>query len=113
MLCSLHESWDHFATSINFSTSRTLEFDDVVGVLLSEEMMKISSIQTSPLEVKVARGWPKESVEQSRDLLSSKSKGKNSKIRCWYYNKIGHLKKYCWKRKESEGYSKKEVNLVE
>jgi hypothetical protein len=37
LLCSLPKLWDHFVTSISFSTTETLEFDIVVGVLLSEE----------------------------------------------------------------------------
>lgn len=40
LLCSLLELWDHFVTSISFSTTETLEFDVVVGALLSEEMGK-------------------------------------------------------------------------
>ena len=32
LLCSLPESWDHLVTSISFSTTETLEFDNVVGV---------------------------------------------------------------------------------
>ena len=35
LLCSLPESWDHFVTSISLSSSETIEFDDVVGALLS------------------------------------------------------------------------------
>lgn len=34
------------------------------------------------------------------------------KAKYWYCNKIGHLKKDCWKRKESEN-SKKEENQVD
>ena len=40
LLCSFPESWDHFVTSISLSSSETLEFDDVVGALLSEETRK-------------------------------------------------------------------------
>ena len=40
LLCSLPESWDHFVTSISLSSSETLEFDDVVGAMLSEETRK-------------------------------------------------------------------------
>lgn len=47
LLCSLLESWDHFVTSISFSISETLEFDDVVGALLSKETRKRSNADTS------------------------------------------------------------------
>jgi hypothetical protein len=43
----------------------------------------------------------------------SKSKGKRSKLKCWYYNKLGHIKKDCWKKKDSKDYSKKEENPIE
>ena len=47
LLCSLPESWDHFVTSISLSISETLEFDDVVGAILSEETRKMSNLETS------------------------------------------------------------------
>jgi hypothetical protein len=56
LLCSLPESWDHFVTSISLSSSETLEFDDVVGALLSEETRKRSNADTSTSEVMMARG---------------------------------------------------------
>jgi hypothetical protein len=40
------------------------------------------------------------------------SRHKKCKAKCWYCGKIGHLKKDCWKRKESEEKSKKEANLA-
>lgn len=38
LLCSLHESWDHFVTSINSSTANSLKFKSIVVALLSEEV---------------------------------------------------------------------------
>jgi len=43
-LCSLPESWDHLVTSIGFNSASTLEFDSVVGALLSKEVRRKSSI---------------------------------------------------------------------
>jgi len=56
LLCSLPESWDHFVTSISVSISETLEFDDAVRALLSEETRKRSNADTSTSEVMMARG---------------------------------------------------------
>ena len=47
LLCSLPEPWDHFVTSISLSTTESLEFDSVVGALLSEEVQRNSNIETS------------------------------------------------------------------
>jgi hypothetical protein len=113
LLCSLPESWDHFVTSISFSTTETLEFDIVVGALLSEEVWRKSSIETSTPKAMVARGWSREKGEKLRGTSRSKSKGKKRKLKCWYCNKSGHLKKDCWKRQESKEDSKTEANPVE
>jgi len=40
-------SWDHFVTSVSFSSSEYIEFDDIVGALLFEETRKKSNIETS------------------------------------------------------------------
>ena len=60
LLCSLPESWDHFVTSISLSSSETLEFDDVIGALLSEETRKRSNSKTSTSEAMMVRGCSKE-----------------------------------------------------
>jgi hypothetical protein len=40
LFCSLPASWDHFVTSISFNTTKSIEFDVIVGALLSEESRK-------------------------------------------------------------------------
>ena len=107
LLCSFLESWNHLITSISFSATNSLEFDSVVGALLSEEVRRKSNIETSTLEAMVARGRSIEKGEGSRDKSRSKSRGKKSKGKCWYCNKARHLKKDCWKRKEENDESKK------
>ena len=49
ILCSLAESWDGLvmAVSNSVSGSSTLKFDDVIGVILSEEMRRKSTGDTS------------------------------------------------------------------
>lgn len=37
LLSSLPESWDHFVTSISFSSNEAISFDDIVGAMISEE----------------------------------------------------------------------------
>jgi hypothetical protein len=43
LLCLFLESWDHLVTTMWFSTIDTIDYDIVVGALLSEEMRKRSS----------------------------------------------------------------------
>jgi hypothetical protein len=43
LLCSFPESWDHLVTTMWFSTIDTIDYDTVVGDLLSEEMRKRSN----------------------------------------------------------------------
>ena len=97
LLCSLPESWDHFVTSISLSSSETIEFDDVVASLLSEETRRKSHSETSTSEAMMVRGRSKERRPRKPSDSRSKSKGKKSKLKCWFCGKSGHLKKDCWK----------------
>ena len=98
LLCTLPESWVQVIYSIRISTIDTLEFDNVVGELLSKELRKKSILETSSLEALVVRGQSKEKGENSIGTSRYKSKGRERKLKCCYYNKTGHLKKYFWKR---------------
>ena len=93
MLCSLPESWAHFVTSITFSSFESITFDNVVGALIFEETRKKSSLENSTSEVTIARGRTSERGQHSRGTSRSNLKGKKIKLKCWFYNKAGHLKK--------------------
>eukprot|EP00253_Pinus_taeda_P003620 PITA_03620 len=112
LLCSLPKSWDHFVTSISLSTVDSLKFESDVGALLSEEVRRKPSTETTAPEATIARGRLRERGEKTRGSTRSKSKGKKCKEKCWHCNKIGHLKKDCWKRKESDN-PKKEANQID
>eukprot|EP00253_Pinus_taeda_P028237 PITA_28237 len=101
LLCSLPESWDHIVTSKSLSSSETLEFEDVVAYLLSEETRRRSNLETSTSEAMMVRGRSKERRFNRHNDSRSKSKGKKSKVKCWFYGKSGHLKKDCWKRQRN------------
>ena len=70
-----------------------MQAPNVVGALLSEELRKKTSLETSSLEALVVRGRSREKGEKSRGSSRSNSKGRKSKLKCWYCNKNGHLKK--------------------
>ena len=86
-----------------------------MGALISEENRKKSSLENTTSEVMVARGRTNERGQHSRGTSRSKSKGKKSKLKCWFCNKAGHLKKYYWKRKQAsrEENSSNEANIEE
>eukprot|EP00253_Pinus_taeda_P004912 PITA_04912 len=117
LLCSWPESWDHIVTSISLSSSETLEFDDVVASLLSEETRIRSNLETSTSEAMMVRGRTKERRCSRQSDSCSKSKGKKSKVKCWFCGISGHLKKDCWKQqqtsKEDSSIEKKEANTTD
>jgi hypothetical protein len=82
-------SWDHFVTSISFSTTKSIEFDVIVGSLLSEKTMKKSNLETSTSEAMMVRGTPKERGQVQRDLSPSKSKGKKRNLKVLVLWQIG------------------------
>jgi len=77
LLCYLPVSWDHFVTSISFSTTKSIEFDVIVGALLSEETRKKFNLEISTCKVMVVRGRPKERGQGQRNFF--KVKGKKEK----------------------------------
>jgi hypothetical protein len=97
LFCSLPESCDHLVTSMWFSTKDTIDYDIVVGVMLSEEMRRRSSKETSKVEAIVVRGQSTEGGKDHKGTFRSKSKDNKGKGKCWFYGKSGHLKKDCWK----------------
>jgi hypothetical protein len=60
LLCFVFESWDQFVTSISFTSTEKIEFDVIVGYLLSEETRKKYNLETSTSEAMVVIGRYKE-----------------------------------------------------
>jgi hypothetical protein len=81
-----------------------------VGALLAKEMRRKSSKETSNSEAMLVRGRTKEQYERS--FSRSMSRHRKGKAECWYCGKTRHLKKDCWKIKESKENSTKEENLA-
>ena len=103
------ERWNGLVMAIinSVSGSSTLKFDDVFGAILSEEMRRKSSGETSGNALSAeSRGRIMERGKSSG--YRSKSRKGRSKSRsgivCWKCGKRGHLKKDCrsWKGKEGD-----------
>ena len=90
-----------------FSTMDSLDYDTIVGAMLSKEVQRKTSSETSTTISMVARCRSKEKGKNLRRAYKSKSRVKKGKLKCSYRNKSSHFKKDCWKRKPSkEGSSK-------
>jgi hypothetical protein len=94
-----------------------------VGDLLSKEMRKTSSKETSTAKAMAVKGRSTEGGKDHKGTTRSKegkghkgktrsnSKDSKAKAKCWFCGKSGHLQKDCWKRQEaSKDDSTKEAN---
>ena len=84
----------------------TLKFDDVVSVILSEEMQRKSTNETSGNVLTMeSRGIQRERGRipgNESKSIKGISKSIFGKIECLNYGKKGHLKKYCRAPKKKE-----------
>ena len=105
------------------SRSNTLKYDDVIGVILSEEThRKTSSGCTSGSALNAqsrGRMTKRGNNYGNRGKSRGKSKGKRSQSRgprdCWHCRKPRHKKKDCWTQKNNEGDKQdgnKEENVI-
>jgi hypothetical protein len=101
ILCSFPERWNDLVMAVsNFlSDSNNLKFDDVVGVILSEEMQWKSTSETSGNVLNMENmGRQKDRGKgfvNRGNSRKGRSKSRLGKIECWNCGKKGHLKKDC------------------
>jgi hypothetical protein len=114
-LCSFLEIWNTLVMVVsNFvSSSNTLKFHDVFGVILSKEMRWKNTCETSGNALTMDnRERQKDRGKVSGNHWNSRkgiSKSRRGNIECWNCGKKGHLKKYYraptkrWTEKEKSG----------
>jgi hypothetical protein len=121
ILCSLPEIWNGLVivVSNSVSGSNTLKFDDIVGVILSEEMRWKSTDETSGNALNMEnRGRQKDREKGFKNHGNSRkcrSKSRLGKIECWNCGKKGHLKKDCRApKKQRDGHQERnqEANVT-
>ena len=93
------------------SRSSTLKFDDVIGVILSEEMRRKSTGETSGNALTAeARGRQRERGKSpGNHWKSRKGRSKSrARVECWNCGKKGHFKKDCRSRNVKQGDGQQE-----
>ena len=86
LLCSLPDSWDSLVIAIG-SNATTLQFDEIVSALLTEEM-RLKNMDNQNGDALSVRGWSqnrnknKSSSGRSKSRGRSKSPGKPTKVVC-------------------------------
>ena len=108
ILCSLLESWDGLVMAVSnyVSGSSTLKFDDVIGVILSEEMWWKRTYDTLGNALTLeTRGRQRERGKSPGNRRKSRKRISKSRARveCWNCEKKWCLKKYCWSWKGKKG----------
>jgi hypothetical protein len=121
ILCSLPKRWNDLvmAVSNSVSGSNTLKFDDVVGVILSDEMQWKITGETSGNALNMENGGRKKDREKGfrnrRNSRKGRSKSRLGKIECCNCRKKGHLKKdYRALKKQRDGHQERnqEANVI-
>jgi hypothetical protein len=121
ILFSLPKIWNNLVMALinSVSGSNTLKFDDVVGVILSEEMRWKNIGETSSNALNMDnRGRQKDrgkGSENHGNSMKGKSKSIFGKIECWNCGKKGHLKKDCKdpkKQKHGQQEKNQEANVT-
>jgi len=98
---------------VSNSSNTTFIFDEIVETILSEDMRRKSTGESSSAALSMdTRGRSKEkrrSNSRGKSKGRSKSRGKG-KMECWHCGKKGHIKKDCWSLKGKNVESRNNSN---
>ena len=93
---------------MSLNNTEKLTMDMVTNSLLNEEVRRQSHVATSGSQALVSeerttRGRSKTNESFKKNKSRGRSKSKKG-LKCYYCNKLGHIKKDCWKlKKELKG----------
>ncbi|WVZ14797.1 hypothetical protein V8G54_012363 [Vigna mungo] len=121
LLSSLPESWNATVTAVSSSSgSNKLKFDDVRDLILSEEIRRKESGESSTSSVlhtesrgrSSNKGYGRGRSKERRSNSKNHCSFQNSKtIECWNCGKVGHYKNQC-KSARKNHEDKAEVNVA-
>ncbi|WVY97343.1 hypothetical protein V8G54_029494 [Vigna mungo] len=121
LLSSLPESWNATVTAVSSSSgSNKLKFDDVRDLILSEEIQRKESGESSTSSVlhtesrgrSSNKGYGRGRSKEKRSNSKNHRSFQNSKtIECWNCGKVGHYKNQC-KSAQKNHEDKAEANVA-
>ena len=118
LLSSLPDSWAATVTAISSSAQGKLKFDDIRDLILSEDVRRrdsgeSSSASSSALNTESRGRSSQKGQNQAQSRGRSKSRGRGqikvrNDITCWNCDKRGHFTNQCRAPKKKKNYKKKQ-----
>ena len=112
-LCSLPGSYDSLVTTLLYG-KETLEYEDMVSVLRSNEQRKKLTRDQAPQEGLIVGERTGRGRGRSKSRGRSKFRKGKKEVKCFKCKEFGHFKRECplWKSKKGERSGSESVSAV-